>query len=78
MGGSIGIALLNTLATGAATNYLVGKQPTPQVQAQAPLESYSTAYWWSAPFFAVGFVVTLALYRRGVPTGHPTEAAVQM
>ncbi|WP_353946702.1 MFS transporter [Streptomyces sp. HUAS MG91] len=67
VGGSIGTALLNTLATSAATNYLVGKQPSPQVQAKAAMESYSTAYTWSAIFFAVGFVVTLVLYRAGPP-----------
>ncbi|MFJ2830648.1 MFS transporter [Streptomyces sp. NPDC087263] len=78
VGGSIGTALLNTLATSAATNYLVGKQPTAQVQAQASMESYSTAYWWSAGFFAIGFVVTLALYRRGVPTQQAESQAVHM
>ncbi|MER5437919.1 MFS transporter [Streptomyces sp. NPDC002790] len=67
VGGSIGTALLNTLATTAATSYLVGKRPTPLVRAQAAIESYSTAYWWSAAFFGVGFVVTLLLYRPGPP-----------
>ncbi|MEV6105234.1 MFS transporter [Streptomyces sp. NPDC051940] len=67
VGGSIGTALLNTLATTAAANYLVGKEPTPQVKAQAAIESYATAYWWSAAFFAIGFVVTLVLYRPGPP-----------
>jgi hypothetical protein len=37
------------------------------VLAQATLESYSTAYWWAAGFFAAGLVVTGLLYRRGVP-----------
>ncbi|WP_338703055.1 MFS transporter [Streptomyces sp. Q6] len=78
VGGSIGTALLNTLATTAATSYLVGKQPTPQVQAQASIESYSTAYWWSALFFAVGFLVTLVLYRPGRPKIVATEGAVHM
>ncbi|MFD5268929.1 MFS transporter [Streptomyces sp. NPDC058335] len=68
IGGSIGTPLLNTLAAGAATSYLVGKNPTDKlVQAQAALESYSTAYWWSAGFFAVGALLTAVLYRRGVP-----------
>ncbi|ATL32786.1 MFS transporter [Streptomyces formicae] len=67
VGGSIGTALLNTLATTAASNYLVGKKPTPEVRAQAAMHSYSTAYWWSALFFAVGLVVTVVLYRRGAP-----------
>ncbi|MFJ6464845.1 MFS transporter [Streptomyces sp. NPDC091387] len=73
VGGSIGTALLNTLATSAATRYLVGRRPTPEAVAQAQLESYSTAYWWSAGFFAVGFLVTVLLYRRGVPHAHPVE-----
>ncbi|MEV7285060.1 MFS transporter [Streptomyces sp. NPDC093252] len=69
IGGSIGTALLNTLAASAATTYLTGRDVTdPVVQAQAALESYSTAYWWSAAFFAVGAVITLLLYRRGVPS----------
>jgi hypothetical protein len=33
-----------------------------------PRWSYSTAYWWSAAFFAAGALITLLLYRRGVPT----------
>ncbi|THA36463.1 DHA2 family efflux MFS transporter permease subunit [Streptomyces sp. A1277] len=70
VGGSIGTALLNTLATSAATNYLVGRRPTPAVVAQAQLESYDTAYWWSAGFFALGLLVTVVLYRRGVPRPH--------
>ncbi|MFF7338929.1 MFS transporter [Streptomyces sp. NPDC008163] len=71
VGGSIGTALLNTLATTAATNYLVGRRPTPSAVAQAQLESYATAYWWSAGFFALGLVVTLFLYRPGAPRPHP-------
>ena len=65
IGGSIGTALLNTLAASAASAYLVGKRIDPQVLGQAQLHSYSTAYWWSAGFFAVGMVVTAVLYRKG-------------
>ncbi|MFD0435706.1 MFS transporter [Streptomyces chartreusis] len=77
VGGSIGTALLNTLATGAATDYLAGRNPRdPAVQAQAGLEAYSTAYWWSAVFFAAGLVVSVALYRRGAPATDPDAAPV--
>ncbi|MFE5819481.1 MFS transporter [Streptomyces sp. NPDC056479] len=77
VGGSIGTALLNTLATGAATDYLVGRDPRdPAVQAQAGLEAYSTAYWWSAVFFVVGLVVSVVLYRRGAPATDPDAAPV--
>ena len=65
IGGSIGTALLNTLAASAASAYLVGRKLDPQVLGQAQLHSYSTAYWWSAGFFAVGMVVTAVLYRKG-------------
>lgn len=68
VGGSIGTALLTTLSAGAATDYLAGKNPKdPAVLAQAALESYSTAYCWSAGFFLVGLVISVLLYRRGVP-----------
>ncbi|WP_406101781.1 MFS transporter [Streptomyces sp. NBC_01003] len=81
VGGSIGTALLNTLATSAAASYLVGRPPGPQTQAQAAMESYSTAYRWSALFFAVGLVVTFVLYRRGAPAQYSegrAEGAVHM
>jgi EmrB/QacA subfamily drug resistance transporter len=77
VGGSLGTALLNTLATSAATDYLAGKDPRdPAVQAQSGLEAYSTAYWWSAVFFAVGLVLSVVLYRRGVPATDPDAAPV--
>ncbi|MGW1162247.1 MFS transporter [Streptomyces sp. NPDC002519] len=66
VGGSIGTALLNTLAASAATDYLAGKDATAKlVQAQATIESYTTAFGWSAGFFAVGAVIAFLLYRRG-------------
>ncbi|WP_338682688.1 MFS transporter [Streptomyces acidiscabies] len=75
IGGSIGTALLNTLAASAATNYLDGRNAGDKlVQAHAALESYSTAYWWSAGFFAVGAVLTLLLYRSGVPKADENAA----
>ncbi|MEX3100691.1 MULTISPECIES: MFS transporter [unclassified Streptomyces] len=75
IGGSIGTALLNTLAASAATNYLDGRNAADKlVQAHAALESYSTAYWWSAGFFAVGAVLTLLLYRSGVPKADENAA----
>ncbi|WP_330336362.1 MFS transporter [Streptomyces sp. NBC_00557] len=67
VGGSIGTALLNTLAASAATDYLSGRDATSRlVQAQATIESYTTAFWWSAGFFAAGAVLAFLLYRRGV------------
>ncbi|MET8680989.1 MFS transporter [Streptomyces sp. NPDC004647] len=67
VGGSLGIALLSTIAASAAENYLDGRQPTADAVAQAGIESYATAYWWAAGFFAVGLVITALLYRRRAP-----------
>jgi EmrB/QacA subfamily drug resistance transporter len=77
VGGSIGTALLNTLAASAATDYLSGRDATSKlVQAQATIESYTTAFWWSAGFFAAGAVLAFLLYRRGVPRQDATAAPV--
>jgi EmrB/QacA subfamily drug resistance transporter len=65
VGGSIGIALLSSLASGAVTRYLTGKQPTRLVQAQATLHGYTTAFWWSAGIFAAGAVICGLLLRPG-------------
>jgi hypothetical protein len=68
-----GMAWLTGIGVGssyasAATDYLAGKDPSSRlVQAQATLESYTTAFWWSAGFFAAGALITLVLHRRGVP-----------
>lgn len=65
VGGSIGTALLNTLAATAAADYLVAHTPlTDAVLADAAIHSYAVAYWWSAAFFAFGAVLAAVLFRR--------------
>ncbi|MDJ0378252.1 MFS transporter [Cryobacterium sp. PH31-L1] len=65
VGGSIGTALLNTLAATAATNYVAAHLPaTAAVAAQAAVQSYAVAYWWGASFFIVGAIVAALLFRR--------------
>jgi EmrB/QacA subfamily drug resistance transporter len=65
VGGSIGTALLNTLAATAATEYIAARTPaTEQVLADAAIHSYSVAYWWGAAFFAFGAVLAVLLFRR--------------
>jgi EmrB/QacA subfamily drug resistance transporter len=77
VGGSIGTALLNTLAASAATDYLAGKDASNKlIQAQATIESYTTAFWWSAGFFAAGALIAFLLYRRGVPEQDADAAPV--
>lgn len=77
VGGSIGTALLNTLAASAATDYLAGRDATSElVRAQASIESYTTAFWWSAGFFAAGALIAFVLFRRGVPQQDASAAPV--
>ncbi|MGW5660436.1 MFS transporter [Streptomyces sp. NPDC003758] len=64
VGGSVSTALLNTLATSAATDYAKHHMTDPLVKANAALHSYSTAYWWSAGFFVFAVLVTVLLFRR--------------
>ena len=65
VGGSIGTALLNTLAASAATSYLVGRALTPGNVQAALLHSYTTAFLWSALIFVAGAVVAGLVLRRG-------------
>lgn len=67
VGGSVGTALFNTVAASAATDYARDHPRGPDLAARAALHSYDTAYWWAAAFFAVGFVLSVLLYRRGSP-----------
>ncbi|MFC8394247.1 MFS transporter [Streptomyces sp. NPDC057238] len=68
VGGSIGTALLTTIASSASADYLASHPGgTPAVTAQASVESYSATYAWTAAIFAVGLVATVLLYKRGAP-----------
>jgi MFS family permease len=65
VGGSIGTALLNTLAATAAANYLAEHvPPTATVAAEAAVHSYSVAYRWDAGIFIFGAVLAALLFRR--------------
>lgn len=81
VGGSIGVALLNTLAASAATAYVTDNAPpTPEVLAQAAIQSYQTAYLWGAGFFAIGAVTAALLFRRrnqGLALHHTPEASAE-
>ena len=65
VGGSIGTALLNTLAAGAATSYLVGRALTPANSQGALLHSYTTAFLWSSLIFVAGAIVAGLVLQRG-------------
>ncbi len=65
VGGSIGTALLNTVAASAASAYLVGRAHTSTALKAAALHSYTTAFLWAAVIFIVGAMVSGLVLRRG-------------
>jgi hypothetical protein len=71
VGGSIGTALLNTIAASAATHYLVGRTATAATVGQATIHSYTTAFAWSAGIMALGAVFAAFLLRAEVPLLDP-------
>ncbi|MCW2496038.1 MFS transporter [Jatrophihabitans sp.] len=76
VGGSIGTALLNTLAATAVAGFITshGGQPASQlVNAGAQLHSYSVTFWVSAAVFAVGGVLVALILRPGVPSFEATD-----
>jgi hypothetical protein len=83
LGGSIGTALLNTIATSAAASYvtshlspaiLASPQAQGALQTAAAVHGYTTAFWWTAGIFAAGAIVCGTLLRRG-PLVRQAEAA---
>jgi EmrB/QacA subfamily drug resistance transporter len=68
LGGSIGTALLNTIAATATASYLASHlrgRPAPALVQLALIHGYTTAFWWVAGIFAVAAVVCGSLMRRG-------------
>ena len=71
VGGSIGTALLNTLASAAAASYVTSHGPSPATMAEAAVHSYTTAFWWAAGIFAVGAVLAAVILPSGAPAAAP-------
>src|SRR6187431_489130 len=82
VGGSLGTALLNTLAATAAADFLAAHTPvTEAVATDAALAGYATAYWWGAAFFATGAVMSALLFRRrshGLSLSHTPQPAAEL
>jgi EmrB/QacA subfamily drug resistance transporter len=68
IGGSIGTALLNTIAASALSSYLAVHGRSPLAQADAAVHSYVVAFWVAAGIFAAAAVVCGAVLAPGVLT----------
>jgi len=71
IGGSVGIATLNTIAVITSRRALAcrptGATSTCATGVAATLHGYAVAFWWAAGFFGFGALVTLFLLESGVP-----------
>lgn len=67
IGGSLGVALLNTVAAGAALDYLATHQPTPTTQTAALVHGYTAAAAWAAGLLIGAAVLAVALITAGPP-----------
>jgi EmrB/QacA subfamily drug resistance transporter len=78
VGGSIGTALLSTLAAAAVTSQLAsaGARPDATAIAAAAVHGYTTAFWWAAAIFATGSIICGALLtQRSADAGRKAAEA---
>jgi len=76
VGGSVGTALLNTIAATAATTFAMSHAGVRNVLGLAAIHSYTTAFWWSAGIFAFGAALCALILRPGVVQIDETAEAV--
>jgi EmrB/QacA subfamily drug resistance transporter len=66
VGGSIGTALLSTVAATATTSFAAAHAHTPAALRAAAVHGFTTAFWWSAAIFLIGAAVAATVLRAGV------------
>jgi len=80
VGGSIGTALLSTVAANAATSYVSSNMATATdaalLQANAEIASYTTTFWWASGIFLLGAVLSATLLKKGPLPSAPEGAVV--
>jgi predicted MFS family arabinose efflux permease len=76
VGGSVGTALLSTLAGSAVTSFVAERSASPDVLAAAAVHGYTTAFWWSAAIFATGVVASALVFRTGAVQTAPSAEPV--
>ncbi|MFJ9022385.1 MFS transporter [Streptomyces sp. NPDC102259] len=80
VGGSIGTALLNTIATTSSTAYvaahLTGPARRAQVTAEGTVHGYTVAIWWAAAILLLAGLVAGLMVTTGPPRHAPAGAAV--
>ncbi len=74
IGGSIGTAVLSTIAAGAVTSYATTHAGSATAMAEAAVHGYTTAFWVTAAIFGIGALATALLLESGAPELDPHGA----
>ncbi len=75
VGGSIGTALLNTIAASAVASYVLAHGHTAEVLAEAAVHSYVVSFTVVLGIFVFGAIVTAAVLPSGAPRAATGSAA---
>ncbi|MDX2818408.1 DHA2 family efflux MFS transporter permease subunit [Streptomyces sp. PA03-5A] len=75
MGGSIGTALLNTIAASATTGYVASHHRSTSLTNLSLVHGYSMAYWWGTGFLAAAALVASFAVNAGNPKHQSKVAA---
>jgi EmrB/QacA subfamily drug resistance transporter len=67
VGGSLGIALLSTIAATATARYLADTHHAPGLIAHAAVHGYAVGFSWATAIFAASALLSAALFTRRVP-----------
>jgi EmrB/QacA subfamily drug resistance transporter len=73
IGGSLGTALLSTIAASAATSFASGSRPTATLAAHAAVHGYTTAFAVAAGLFAAGAIIAGLLFEPHIQQVQPAE-----
>lgn len=73
VGGSLGTALLNTIAASATTSYLASGHAGSIAPAAALVHGYATATAWGAGILGVAALLVAVLVNAGKPVAHPAS-----
>jgi EmrB/QacA subfamily drug resistance transporter len=71
VGGSIGTALLSTIAVNATTSFVKSHGTAPAALAQAQVHGYTTAIWWAVGILLVSAAITFTLVTAGRDATNP-------
>jgi EmrB/QacA subfamily drug resistance transporter len=73
-GGTMGAAIMNTIATTATASYIASHGTSTSSVTAGAIHGYTSAFTFSAIVLAIAATATVTLIRRGRPTTNPTIA----